>query len=151
MCLIIDTSRASDFFSHPWDPPHGPLSRWLSQRNGVVVYGGLLREELERIGEARRVLKNWERSGRAIPLNDEAVRVRVAELVAAVVCVSNDPHVVAVAQLSGARVLFTNDNNLVIDFRNSALVKAPPGQIYRTEADARHLRHTKACGRAPRK
>ena len=116
-----------------------------------MVYGGLLRTELERIGEARKQLKNWERSGRAAALNDETVRVRVEELAAAGLCISDDPHVVAVAQLSGARVLLTGDNKLAIDFQNAALIKAPRGQIYRTEADARHLRHTRACGRAARK
>jgi PIN domain len=151
VCLIIDTSKAAAFFNEPWASPHAPISRWISIRNGQVVYGGLLRTELEQIGEARRVLKNWVNTGRANRLSDEAVTERAAQLQADGVCISNDHHILAVALLSGARVLFTGDNDLATDFQNAALIAAPRGHVYRTEADAHHLRHTTACGQQNRK
>ena len=48
---------------------------------------------------------------------------------------SNDAHVIALAQLSGARLLYTNDGDLQKDFRNKNLVDNPEGKVYSTEAE----------------
>ena len=48
---------------------------------------------------------------------------------------SDDPHVIALAQVSGARLLYTNDEDLQKDFRNKNLINNPAGKIYSTEAE----------------
>ena len=48
------------------------------------------------------------------------------------VCHSDDEHVVAVAQLSSARLLYTNDRDLQRDFNNKALIDQPRGKVYTT-------------------
>ena len=45
---------------------------------------------------------------------------------------SDDPHVIALAQVSGARLLYTNDRKLQEDFKNKALIDKPPGKVYST-------------------
>ena len=47
-------------------------------------------------------------------------------------CVSDDEHVLALAQASGARLLYSNDTNLHRDFKDSRIIKNPRGKIYST-------------------
>ena len=48
-------------------------------------------------------------------------------------CQSNDLHVLALAQVSGARLLYSNDLSLHQDFGNRDLIR-PRGRIYSTHA-----------------
>ena len=59
---------------------------------------------------------------------------------------SNDAHVLALAA-SGARLLYTNDNLLMDDFRNPNIVPGPRGRIYTTK-DRKDFRpaHKKLLG-----
>ena len=43
---------------------------------------------------------------------------------------SNDFHIIALAQLAGARMLYSRDRELHQDFRNSKLVDRPRGKVY---------------------
>jgi hypothetical protein len=53
---------------------------------------------------------------------------------------SDDPHVLAVALVSGARVLFSFDAALCDDFRDRRIIKDPRGKILRSEPHVRRLR-----------
>ena len=44
---------------------------------------------------------------------------------------SDDPHILALAQIGGARLLYSDDQPLHGDFKNAALLD-PPGAIYST-------------------
>ena len=46
--------------------------------------------------------------------------------------ISNDPDILALAQISGARLLFSNDEKLQKDFRNKRLIDNPRGTSYAT-------------------
>ena len=50
-------------------------------------------------------------------------------------CRSNDTHVIALAQISGARLLYSNDKDLHVDFKNKRLIDEPRGKIYSTNED----------------
>lgn len=147
MCLIIDTSKIALFLADPWGAPHRPIARWLSAGNGSVAIGGPLRVELERVGEARRQIREWIRAGRAAVVSDEAVSAEATVVAATGRCRSNDVHVIALARVSGARVLYTGDRLLATDFKDRRILTGPAGQVFRTETDSRHLRHTRACRR----
>ena len=43
---------------------------------------------------------------------------------------SNDAHVIALARVSGARILYSDDGDLRDDFRNLSLVPRPRGRLY---------------------
>ena len=57
---------------------------------------------------------------------------------------SDDEHVLALALVSGARLLYTNDAALISDFKNRTIVATPRGKIYTTAENdnvtAAHLR-----------
>ena len=48
------------------------------------------------------------------------------------ICKSNDAHVLALAIVSGARLLFTNDQDLQSDFGNRRIISGVRGKIYTT-------------------
>ena len=56
-------------------------------------------------------------------------------------CRSNDTHVIALAQISGARLLYSNDIALHEDFGNKRLIDKPRGKVYSTN---RHKDFTNA-------
>lgn len=45
---------------------------------------------------------------------------------------SNDIHIIALARVSGARLLFSNDTALHKDFRNKDLIDQPRGKVFST-------------------
>ena len=63
---------------------------------------------------------------------DEEVEARTDELGQREICRSDDEHVLALALVSGARLLYTNDSALIEDFKNRAIVQNPAGKIYTT-------------------
>ena len=56
--------------------------------------------------------------------------------IAPVFCKSDDEHVLALALVSGARLLYTNDPALIDDFGNREIVASPRGKIYTTARNA---------------
>ena len=72
-------------------------------------------------------------SGRLLRTDDDSVDQYTAKLVAEGVCRSNDQHVIALAQVSGARLLYANDGKLQTDFGNRMLISQPRGKVYSTK------------------
>ena len=66
-------------------------------------------------------------------VDDDEVDKQAEQLSQQNVCKSNDVHVLALARISGARLLFTNDRALQIDFGNSDIIYGNArGRIYTT-------------------
>jgi predicted nucleic acid-binding protein len=147
MCVIVDANLAGLVFASPPHPDFVPVLDWLQQRDGCLVVGGHLADELSRIEKARRFVVQLQRAGiaRQVPAAD--VAREEAEVTATGLCESNDSHVVALARVSGARTLCTHDQALQRDFRNPQLVAKPRGAIYQRPAHGKLLRHTpSSCG-----
>lgn len=132
MCAILDNDVVHEVFGQDRPPAGEAFRKWVDSGRGQLVVGGKLREEL---GE-NLAFRNWLRQallgGRARSINDEEVEDRAAALKQAGVCRSNDPHIVALAQLSHARLLYSNDGDLRYDFGNKQLIDQPRGKIYST-------------------
>ena len=60
-----------------------------------------------------------------------AIDLEKGNLEAAGICVSNDIHIVALARISGSRLLYSKDDNLCKDFKNLKVLN-PKGKIYST-------------------
>ena len=60
------------------------------------------------------------------------VETKTETLIAAGGYGSDDPHVLALAQMSGARLLYSNDKELRNDFKNRKLIHSPNGKVYST-------------------
>ena len=133
MCAIVDNNvRHEVFGSEDTQTPAGKyFLDWLDSSRGALVIGGGLRREL---GEYRRFqvwLETAVQFGRARQIGDTPVDNETGVLETQDIR-SDDPHVLALARISGARLLFTNDDDLQRDFKNRDIVNNPRGVIYTT-------------------
>lgn len=151
MCAVVDANLASRFFGDPVDAALRPLWDWIARGRGALVAGGRNLDELSRVGEASRALRNWERAGRAwfAPYKEvEAETRRVTNQ-----CRSDDPHVIALARVSGARLLCSGDQLLHADFDDRDLINNPRGKVYQyaNHADLLdpHARWHRRCPHRP--
>ena len=147
MCVIVDANLAARALRELPEPEFAPLLDWLQTGGGVLVVGGRLTEELSRLEKPWQFVLNLLRAGRARPVGREQVEQEEAVVAATGHCRSNDHHVLALARVSGARTLCTDDRALQQDFRNPRLISGPRGSIYQRQAHAHLLRHTTSCGR----
>ena len=132
MCAIVDNNVASEVFGR--NPPEAGrhFRRWLSGRNGRLVVGGRLLEELRGSSDFREWFQRNELSGRLLQVSAEEVGRQEERITRSKLQTSDDEHVLALAVVSGARLLYTNDNLLMDDFRNRDIISGPPGKIYTT-------------------
>ena len=139
MCSIVDADSADILFGD--DPPNGAARflRWLSQgRFRLVIGGRRLEEEFQRTSRATQA---WMAQAQAAGLlwieNWDSVNERETVLIQSDSCSSNDEHIVALAQISGARLLYSGDQRLHADFRDANLLDNPRGRIYPRTGDRR--------------
>ena len=137
MCAIIDANIRDQVFGDAQSEAGKLFLDWLLKPNGgVLALGGKLRQELSDNGrnrnfmEAYRQLRLGNRVKEDIP--DDVIDAETAAIEAQGICRSNDAHVLALARVSGARLLYTNDRALQEDFNNPQLVSEPRGLVYTT-------------------
>lgn len=145
MCVILDTNAIGDVFSDPAPDRYAPLIRWLFRGDGVVVAGGRVLREITRNERAASRLRELQRTNRCVILRDAAIDAESRRL-AGLVC-SNDAHVVALAIVSGARLLVSEDEALRSDFCSARIVTRPRGKVYSSADHAHLLIHTTSCRR----
>jgi hypothetical protein len=142
--LIIDANVASNALRDPPRPEFVPICEALFSGSARMVHGGKLTDEYLRIGSIRSALSQLDRAGRVVVLIRAEVDAFERLLADAGVCESDDPHIIAIAQLSGARLLCSNDQDLHRDFTNKDLVDKPRGSVYQNESHKHLIR--KYCG-----
>jgi hypothetical protein len=152
MCIIIDANVAHKFDQ----PPHqdmGPVVSWLQHRKHLnqAVIGGQLRRELHKAGEAiRRFLVQLKRNGRLFEVPDDTVDAETLEvrklLAEAAIEDADDPHILALARLSGSRLLISHDfaSRLHELFKTRRFLD-PPGKVYQKASKS----HKKLLWAAP--
>lgn len=69
-------------------------------------------------------------------VNDNQVTKLQRQLEAEGAYRSNDAHIIALARLSGARLLYSNDGNLKKDFGDRDLIAEPRGKVFSTKLTA---------------
>lgn len=133
MCAILDANVAGQVFGADRPAAGREFFDWIDSGSGRLVAGGKLLRELDR----NRAFREWRLqavlAGRITLLNDEAVDRRAARLEQEDACRSNDEHVIAVAQLGGPRLLYSNDGDLQDDFADKGLIDRPRGKVYSTK------------------
>jgi len=149
MCVIIDANLACLIFRQSPHADFLPVFQWLHdlKKNGCLVFGGRLAGQLFQVDVARRSLKALYQAGRAIRISDAEVCAEENRLIEEDLCRSNDPHVIALARISGARTLCSCDKDLHKDFKNCKLISNPRGSVYQTAKHAHLLQHTNSCPR----
>ena len=134
MCAIVDANIVSELFSPNCSSAGRKFFEWLNSGTGVLVVGGKLLEELNNT-RAKTWLDTAIRSQIVSREDWNKVNARTAQLISEQSYKSNDPHILALAQVSGARLLYTNDKDLQADFKNKALIDKPRGKVYSTLKD----------------
>lgn len=132
MCAILDNNVVSEVFGHKKTPAGQKFREWVDSGCSFLVIGGDLTYELTENGRFRAWSETAIQYGRLQRVDSAKVDVRAAELHSLNACISDDEHVIALAQLSGARLLFSNDTDLHLDFKSKILIDEPRGKIYST-------------------
>lgn len=138
MCAIVDANTAAEVFGRNKTEAGSAFFNWLIREHGRLIVGGEVRRELLRTS-ARALLQQLTLAGRAFTVDD--AQVDATTEVVRPQCRSDDPHVVALAQVSGARLLYSNDMTLHRDFGDPHLINAPRGSIFSTNRSDRLSRH----------
>lgn len=127
MSIIIDANRAHDFVIPMKN--HAPeIVQRVSLGKIRLVAGGILLTELSKIVKFLNLLMEWEKAGRILKISDN--NLEDCEIDSNSAC-SNDIHVLALAIKSNCRLLYSDDNNLITDFKNLTLI-SPKGKVIKT-------------------
>ena len=149
MCAIVDANVASEVFGPTRTPAGDKFFGWINKRKNRLVLGGKLREELD-VGSPK--FREWAsqavRAGIVRIFDEYEVNARTKQIERKKIHTSDDPHILALAQLSGARLLYSNDAKLQQDFKNKDLLDHPQGNIYSTQRNQNFTRaHKRLLGK----
>ena len=129
MCAIVDANVRDQVFGDAPSPAGKHFLDWLTpERGGRLIVGGKLLEELSGLQKFLPWLRVSVKLGVAKIVPDDRVNSATTDLENRGVCKSNDAHVVALAMIGGAHLLFTNDRFLQGDFKQNI----QDGKIYTT-------------------
>lgn len=141
MCIIVDTCSGIDVFSNAPSDEMLLVRDALFGSSGIttkLIIGGHLSSEYMQSGALKRALTVLDRAGRVRRADNEQVDNETESIRDQ--CRSNDAHVVALARVSGARVIVTLDEQLRKDMKDKKLIDNPRGKILSKAAHARLLR-----------
>ncbi len=132
MCAIIDANVVGEVFGKDRPEAGEKFFRWLNGGKGILVTGGRLSGELSQSRQYREWARQARLAGKLKEEDEGSVGKREAAIRGEGTCESDDPHILALAQVSGARLLYTNDRALQSDFRKRDLIAGPRGKVYST-------------------
>lgn len=147
MCAILDNNVVHEVFGSNRPLAGVKFFNWINSGTGHLVVGGKLLEELSKNHNFGKWLQQAFSAGRASNPGDERVDNITDELMKADSCESDDQHVIALAQLSNARLLYSKDVDLQQDFKNKELIDNPRGKVYSAPGHERLLGMRGLCQR----
>ena len=120
MCAIVDTNSISEVGGREKSVAGADLYKWIMRGGIQLVAGKSLLDELN-----NKSLKDWYDTaisiGKVIRISrqeDDIVAKICEQLIQQNNCKSDDEHIIALAQVSGARLLYTQDEDLKSDFKD---------------------------------
>ena len=134
MCAIVDADVVHQLVGPKQTEAGKRFREWLDSGRGELVVGGKNALELTHNKNFERWFVEARRLGRRVRLIRESM-IEEAEGQLGGTVTSNDLHVIALALVSGARLLFTDDRRLRNDFRNPAVISGPDGRVYTTRGN----------------
>lgn len=137
MCLIVDANVVHQLFPSA-SPDFEPIHEALVTGRAKLVYGGFLTQEYLKTTLSRRFLRRLDQQGAAKQFPDSVVDSETRRLRREAKCRSNDPHILALAIVSNARLLCSQDEELGSDFRSPSILPPPRGSVYK-RAEHAHL------------
>ena len=127
MCLILDTNKYGDFLNQN-NPDMEPVRKWL-EKGGKIAYAPTqtMKSELNKHEKMRQKFYDYDEAGKLKQPPKEEVE-KAMERLQKLDLKSDDPHIIALAQVSGVKLLVSGDKALHADFKE--LIK---GKIYQTK------------------
>ena len=142
MCIIIDADVASNL--QPPSSDAKPVIDSIQKRKMLLVIGGKNTEELILNKKVGQWLAELYRSNMVRIILEPDIEREEHILLGLGQRQSNDDHILALARASGARLLFSRDNDLAQDFKNRIFLNEPRGSVYKKRAHA-HLLRSAVC------
>jgi hypothetical protein len=146
MCVIVDVNVAPRVLLRTDDHDFAPVSARIIGRSReplILVYGGGLLEEYRHSRAILRLLAILDRNGRAKQHSTLEIQAAEKELRDHGDCVSNDLHILALARISGTRLLVSLDQDLHQDFKSAKVLSKPRGKVYQNRSHLPVLQRTK--------
>ena len=139
MCVIVDKSVVGLVFGDPKSRPEAAakLLEYINSGKLKLVVGGRVAGELYESSKFKSWLAEAVKSGTANIVPRAKVDDVEQWLIQEGKYKSNDPHVLALALVAGARLLYTHDGALTDDFKNSHLIPGEPGKVLQTKISER--------------
>jgi len=130
--IIVDTNRAGDF-SKPLTDHAKEIILRVSSKRMTICTGGRLTEELLKT-KLFDLLSELGNAGWLKLVSDAQVNAIEAGLFG--IIESDDGHIIAIKQISGCRLLFSDDQALINDFTNVSL-SSPKGKVVKSSTRKR--------------
>ncbi len=103
-----------------------------------MIGGAKQKAEYQRLAAVWRFIRVLDQAGRTQFLADASVDAEEALVKTTLALESDDPHIIAIARVSGARLLCSRDQALHADFCNPGILNRPRGKVYQNSSHA-HL------------
>ena len=133
MCAILDHSVTYEVFGKKQTTAGKKFRHWLDDGRGVLIVGGKNLRELTQNTNFQRWFTESRRSkARVRQVRDATIAEVEGKLERERQVTSNDVHVLALAVVSGARLLYSNDRKLTRDFRNVEILGDGRGRVFTT-------------------
>lgn len=149
MCVVVDTCVIARFFTQG-DRDYEPVRHWVLTGRGKMVMGGTTyRNELTKMRRYLGIVTELARQGRVVALDETEVdeierwvRDRKPDPD------FDDPHIIAIVDLSGCRIVCTADSRSDRFIRDSGLYqRSRRPSIYRSRSHAHMVRDSNIVGR----
>lgn len=140
MCAIIDASVVNQVFGEKRTQAGSLFLKRIQQRRVRLAVGGKLTTELAKNENFKMWLDEARRNSQMLveDISDDKVNDKAYYLEKNHFCKSDDEHIIALAQISGARLLYSEDKNLRKDFKKEDLINNPRGKVY-SKPSHKHL------------
>ena len=134
MYAIVDNNVAGLLFGDPKERPEAATKfrEYIDNGRLKLVAGGRLVEELGESNRVKRWLAEGVNGGTARIVPKHKVDEVEQRLIQEGKFKSDDPHVLALALVAGARLLYTHDDALADDFKDPNLIRGLRGKVFRT-------------------
>ena len=132
MCIVIDIQCLSKVFNYS-DNDHKefePVLNWIKTGKGKIVYGGTkYLDELAKTGKYLKILTLMKNYNKTITIENSLVDKRQEEIEAVVSPKCDDPHIIAIVDVSGCKLLCSDDSRSFEFVKDKSLyeINKPPG------------------------
>ena len=139
MAIIIDANCAPVALKQPPSEEFRPVMKAiLDGKQKLAVGGSKQKHEYRKLHAVWMYIQLLDQAGKAFLVKDESVDAEELDIQNRHTLASDDPHLLALARVSGARLLCSLDKALHADFCNPAIINKPRGYVYQVAAHA-HL------------